>query len=651
MATKKTGKKKKTQKTKRPANKKRKSFSKQNWLIALAIAAFAFLLYANTLGHDYALDDFSVIKENYVVKKGVAGIPTIWKTHYRFGYWNSKASLYRPMTLTVFAMIWSISKDSTMLYHLVNVLFFSGTCLLLFLTLRRLLPKRNILLPLAISLLFAAHPIHVEVVANIKALDDIMSFFFCLLAINLLWRYLDNKGLLWMILSVFCYGIALFSKEGSITFLAIFPLAIYFFTKEKISKTVLLTLPYLIPVVLYLIARHRIVGSLTGDDAISFLDNILMGTDSKANQIATAFMLAGKYLVNLVAPYQLGHDFGYNQIKTSNFTDWRVLISLVAYVGMGLFAVWQLTKKNIIAFGILFFLITFSLVSNIIFPIGTSYGDRLMYMPSFGFCVAFAATIFHFLKVDTSNLKSNAMPLIKSNLVPMGIIGLFTLLFAIKTISRNPAWKNSYTLYKTDVEKFNDGAKLNYHYGLELVKKGLDAKDPTEKQKWLNESQRAFEKAIEIYPKYHDAYGQLGLAYYRKNDYNKALELYNQSISYKPNSPKVYSNMGIIYYNRGDMAKAQEVYEKAVKLDPKMVDARRNLGSVYAMSKRFPDAIQQFSEALKYAPNDPIINNYLGSAYRDSGNMAQAKPYLDKACRLDENLCNKKKNQKGTTLQ
>lgn len=111
---------------------KKQNLAKQNWMIALAIAAFAFLIYANTLGHDYALDDYSVIKENYVVKKGVAGIPTIWKTHYRFGYWNSKASLYRPMTLTVFAIIWSIAEDSTFLYHLVNVLLFAGTCMLIF---------------------------------------------------------------------------------------------------------------------------------------------------------------------------------------------------------------------------------------------------------------------------------------------------------------------------------------------------------------------------------------------------------------------------------------------------------------------------------------------------------------------------------------
>jgi len=156
-----------------------------------------------------------------------------------------------------------------------------------------------------------------------------------------------------------------------------------------------------------------------------------------------------------------------------------------------LFALWQLPKKNILSFGILFFLLTFSLVSNIIFPIGTSYGDRLMYMPSFGFCIALAAMIFQLFKVDVLDKQKGLLSLLKQNLLPFGIIAAFTVLFAIKTISRNPAWKNSYTLYKTDIEYYPNGAKLHYHYGLELVKKGLDATNPREKQQWLDESQQA----------------------------------------------------------------------------------------------------------------------------------------------------------------
>ncbi len=621
--------------------KSTKPKASNNWLIALAIAAFAFLIYANTLGHDYALDDFSAIKENYVTKKGFEGIPTIWKEHYRFGYWNSKASLYRPLTLTVFAIIWQISPDNTTLYHLVNILFFAGTGMLIFFTLRRLLPKQNQLLPLAIALLYVAHPIHVEVVANIKALDDILAFFFCLLAVNLLWRHLDAKGVKWLILAVFTFGLALFSKEGSITFLAIFPLLLYFFSEKKIPQIVMLTLPFLLPIALYLGVRMQIVGSLTGDDSISFLDNIIVAAQNKMQQVATAFLLAGKYLVNFIAPISLGHDFGYNQIKITNFADWRVILSVLAYVGMGVFALWQLTKKNLIAFGILFFLITFSLVSNILFPIGTSYGDRLVYMPSFGFCMAFAAAIFHFFKVDYYDVKSSLGALLQKNMIPMAIIGVFTILFAIKTISRNPAWKNSYTLYKTDIENYPNSAKLRYHYGLELVKKGLEQTNPQEKLKWLNQSQKAFESAIDIHPDYHDAYGQLGLAFYRKKDYPQALKYYEKSVALKPNSPKVYSNMGIIYFESNNLAKAEEVYRKAVKLDPKFVDARRNLGSVFAMKKDFPNAINQFSEALKYAPDDSTLNFYLGSAYRDSGQAAKGQPYLEKACRLDTKLCNK----------
>ncbi len=83
-----------------------------NLTVGLWISVIGMLIYGNTLGHQYTLDDFSVIKDNFVTKKGLEGIGTILTTDYRYGYWISGGTLYRPLSLIMFAIEWSFAPDS-----------------------------------------------------------------------------------------------------------------------------------------------------------------------------------------------------------------------------------------------------------------------------------------------------------------------------------------------------------------------------------------------------------------------------------------------------------------------------------------------------------------------------------------------------------
>ena len=74
----------------------------------------------------------------------------------------------------MFAVEWEISKNNPVLSHWVNVIFYALTGWLLFITLFKLLKEYNIVVPFIISILFISHPIHTEVVANIKSRDELM---------------------------------------------------------------------------------------------------------------------------------------------------------------------------------------------------------------------------------------------------------------------------------------------------------------------------------------------------------------------------------------------------------------------------------------------------------------------------------------------
>jgi len=215
--------------------------------------------------------------------------------------------------------------------------------------------------------------------------------------------------------------------------------------------------------------------------------------------------------------------------------------------------------------------------------------------------------------------------------VPLGIAGLILVVYAFKTIDRNGAWYDSYTLYETDILTVPNSAKLNYHYGLELVQKAKKQTDEQEKNSYMTDAVNSFNNAIAIYPSYGDAYAELGLAAYRQNDFAQAIKFYDISLQHKPNNAKTLSNKGVVYVQQGKLEEAKVAYEKAIQYNPRYVDALRNLGVVYAQTQNFNEALRYFLEALKYAPNDPIINRYIGQAYNDSGQPGKAQPYLQAA--------------------
>lgn len=633
MAAKKAKRKKQTS-NKRPS----KSVS---WLYGIIIAVVAFLLYANTLSHDYALDDYSVLKDNYVTQQGASAIPTIFKTHFRYGYknWSSAGELYRPMTLSLFAIQWNISPDNASFYHFVNVLIYALSGFLIFFTLANILQGYNLLIPFFATLLFVAHPVHVEAVANIKSLDEMLALLFSIGALNLLWKYWQSKNNIYLIISLLLYLVAMFSKENAITFLAIFPLTYWFFQKDFSINEMAKSALFVVPVAIYLLVRKSVLGTVTTTKSTAILDNVIAHANSFGEQVATAFLFLGKYLLTMVFPHPLGSDFGYPEMPLTGFGDWRVILTLLVVIGLVVYAIKSLiSNKNIIAYSILFFFINFSIFTNILIVIGTNYGDRLLYSASLGFTLALTALVLKLTKADLKIKETNLVNLMKKAAPTVGILSLIFVLYSFKTITRNSVWENSYTLYENDVKIAPNSAKLNYHYGLEVSKRADDLTNATEKQQMYAKGMTHLQKAVELYPQYHDAYGRIGLTYYRQKNYQEALKNYDLAIKYKPNNALVYSNMGTLYFEIKNIEKAKEAYQKSVEADPRFTDGWRNLGSLNAQTGNFPAAIKAFQEALKYAPNDATINFYLGSAYLDSGNEAAGRPYLNRAYQLNPNL-------------
>lgn len=617
---------------------------KRRLTLGIIIGVFGFLLYANTLSNGYVLDDFSAIKENNIVRQGISAIPEIFKTSYRQGYLSVKDGLYRPLSLAMFAIEWNFFPDKPSVSHFVNIFLYGLTGLLLFLTLCKLFSqiRSGEIIAFITSILFIAHPIHTEIVANIKSRDEILCFLFTIASLRLVLSYLEKEKRKYLFYALFSFFLAFLSKETVITFLALLPLALHFFTRVPLKKILFITSAFVVVTLFCLFVRSRVLQGALTDDSVSMSDNLIVAAKDFNTHIASAFYILGLYVKLLFFPHPLVYDYSYNQVPLVKFNNMFSIASLAFYLAIGIYAAFVLWKSFrhrssvishqslFIAFGILFFLVTIFLFSNLVLIIGTSMGERLMYFPSLGFCLCVAGAMYPNPKGNNSRF---FLPL-GSGLVLLVVI----LFYSYKTLSRNPDWKDNITLYSHDVNLSPNSTHTHYYLGLELTKVVADAEQDTAKKKIYEDGIAELEKSVSILPSFLGAYTQIGVAYFRMKNYQKAIENYEKAASMKQADALTLNNIGTVYFQWKKYYEAAEKFRQAVQMDPRYVHAYMNLGSVYGTIGDFDKSIESFLNAIKYAPDNAEAYFYLALTYENKGDKTNAEKYYVIARQLNPKL-------------
>ena len=605
----------------------------------ILIFVLSFLLYGNTITHDYALDDSIVILENEFTKQGVAGISDILNYDTFVGFFGKKKDLvaggrYRPMSLVTFALEWQFFGQNPTVSHFINILMYGLTGVVLYLLM--LMMFKNIRPPLeayfiaiATTILFLTHPIHTEAVANIKGRDEIMALLGSLTTLYWAFKYLNTKNILYLLGAVLVYFLALLSKENSITFLAIIPLALYFFSdKSSIKTTAIQTIPFVLVAAVFLFVRANVLGaagSLGGEEAQELMNNPFVGLNF-SERYGTIFYTLGKYIQLLIFPHPLTHDYYPKHIPIMSFSDWQVLLSIGIYIALGIYALIRLPKKDPIAFGIIFYIASLSVVSNLVFSVGTNMSERLVFMPSVGFCLVVVLLLNKFL-----SKKEN----IKTAFIATSIIGV---LFLGKTFTRNFAWKDNFTLFSTDIKTSVKSAKLNNAMGGSLVDK-VSIPDPTnpinetEKAAILNDAVQYLSTAIEVHPTYQNAYNQLGRAFYAKGDYAKAAEYFRYLATNFGNAngqKNLYETGKALVERKQDYVKAIPILEEAKGYFPNNAELFGQLGAAYGNTNQPFKAIEQFEKIIQIDPNNAKAYLFIGYTYANLGQSTSNQSYVQK---------------------
>ncbi|TMI79572.1 MAG: hypothetical protein E6H10_15165, partial [Bacteroidetes bacterium] len=200
------------------------SFFQDHWRQLSVISILAFGLYVESVRFNYVLDDSILIVENKFTQKGIKGIGDIFRYESFRGYFGEQKDLveggrYRPLTIATFALEKSITGDKPSVSHLINVLFYIFTGILLYRVLLFMFPRARSALseswffsvPFVATVLFIVHPLHIEVVGNVKGRDELFAFLGEIGGLYFTFKYLEQKKLKQLVYSFLCFFIGILS--------------------------------------------------------------------------------------------------------------------------------------------------------------------------------------------------------------------------------------------------------------------------------------------------------------------------------------------------------------------------------------------------------------------------------------------------------
>ncbi|MFN8275993.1 MAG: tetratricopeptide repeat protein [Chitinophagales bacterium] len=626
------------------------------WIILF----FTMAIYANTLWNKYAIDDTMVITENKFTLQGFQGIKDIM-THDAFvGLFGEKGSAlvtggrYRPLSIVTLAVEVEFFGQNPAISHAINVLLFALTCVLLYHLLKLLFPPKSgtpfyLSLPFLTAVLYAAHPIHTEVVANIKGRDELMGMLFSLVAM-LAAVQLVRTGKWWhLVYGVPVYFLGLLSKENAITFMAIIPLTMYFFLRPKSWQYVAVVLSYIVPVIVFMYMRHIFTNAATSGDSTEILNNPFAYTSSFIDRYPAIFYTFLLYLKLLLFPHPLTQDYYFNQIPIIPFSDFRFILSALLHLGILVYVVVNFRKRTIPVYAICFYFITFSIVSNLVFTVGALMNERFVYLSSVGFALLSGWILLQ----AASRFRWSAN-------VIMGITATVLLLYSAKTIARNFDWVDNMTLFIVDGKVSENSAKGQTSLGGDLTKladenyekakasgnlqrycdlleMGIQVKnlpDSIVKQRLLSLAIVHLRKALSIYPTHSNTWLLLGNAEYKLNhNSEEAIADYQYAAKYRVGGYyDAWYNMGCVYLERNQPELAKVNFQKALSIKPDEFPCRYNLADAYSKTGQPDSAIYWYNKTLELKANDPACYYKIGTIYgKQMNNLAAAVVHIEKA--------------------
>jgi tetratricopeptide (TPR) repeat protein len=571
--------------------------SRTGWVVAAIITCLVLVIYWNSLQNDFVnWDDPGLIIRNQRIRT------LDWQNMLEI-FTPKKSSTFQPIRVLSYAIDYRIWKFNPIGYHITNLLFYILTCITVFFSIWKL--STNLRKGVSEcshqraaffgSLLFAAHPVHVEAVTWLSARKEVLHGFFFFLAFYLYLRGKEEEGrekVILLSLVLLAFLLAVLSKPSAVVFpavLLIYEIALikdrWFDFVKRNWFFLLLSIFISLIFVIILIEVMLEAGGIKPYRGGSFFNNLLASFYIFLNNIKLLTTT-----LNYSAAYTIRIFYSVLSLQT-------LLVVGVISLLFGL-SVWSLKKTKIFFFSFFFLFVTLLPYLNIV-PISTLLADRYLFIPSFSFCFLLGIGFDKFYSATVKRFSEGFLKLL-SVVVFLFLLGGYSFI----TFQQNKVWENSYTLWSDAVEKYPESNEANALMGVVYMNLGMDEK-----------AAKYLEKAVQILPIDYESRNNLGIVYQRLEMAEKALNELLIAIALKPENDLIKINLSVFYQRQREYKKSEEILKYLISKKPQDASLYFRLGMLYKDMGHYEAAVSELIKATQLAPE--IINPYeeLGNIY------------------------------------
>jgi tetratricopeptide (TPR) repeat protein len=581
--------------------------------LCILISVFVAILYFNSLGNQFTNWDDGMIYENTSIRNlnwdGIKNIFTL-----------KQGNTYQPIRMLSYAIDYRIWKLNPLGYHITNILFYILTCIMVFFTLRLLSaelrkeasPDSHGRVAIFGTLLFAAHPVHVEAVTWLAARKEVLQGLFFFLGFYLYLkasRETERRAFYFYVsLVVLSILLATLSKPSAVIFPGV--IAVYEIAKRKrgvmnffIHHWVFLISLLIISAIFTFILMKVMfeAGGIKHYKGDSFASNLL---------VCVYVFLQNIRLLLFTINYSAAYSFFVNMPM---FCLKNVILFVITFLLFGI-SVLSLRRTKIIFFSFFFFFIAVLPYLNII-PISTLKADRYIFIASFSYAFLLGIVFDRFYEYHHKKFSQGFFKLLSIMVFLCLLVG-----YSFMTIRQNTLWENSYTLWADAVEKHPESSVANALMGVVYMDLGMD-----------QDAVKYLEKAVQLLPRDYLSRNNLGIVYGRQGEPEKALREFMTAIQLKPDDDTIKINLSAFYERHKEYKKAEEVLQYLLSKSPQNANLHFRLGLIYRDAGRNEEAVSEFLRSIELVPH--IINGYeeLGNIYATRiGNLEKAKYYYGK---------------------
>ena len=580
------------------------SHERQIWLLRILIAALALLPYLNSVTAGFTLDDVRVIVENPMVQgTEPAG---------RLLTWVDRPENYRPLTMLSFAANRRLGASATG-FHLVNVLLHALVSVLAFEVARVVL--RSTLGAAAAGTLFAVHPIHTEAVTGLVGRAELLAALFVLICLLALVRA-SQDGLprgpraRWLGVSLGAFAAGLVCKESALMAIALCGVVHWWVSSERrVGRTLLALVPYALLGIGYLGWRRYLVGALGMPVPPHFIDNPLAHV-GPWSRLLTALVVLSEYLGLLAAPITLSSDYSFNQVPVvASVLDPRLFVAVGGLSLLVIAIAVSAPRAPAVLVASAFFVVPLLATSNVLVVIGTIKAERLLYVPSLGWCLAAGCVV--------AALHARWPRRV------LGALAIALCLLTVRTWVRNEDWRDNATAHAAAVRTAPGSAKTQYN----LARDRLN-------ERRFDEAIRHLRASVAIYPGWAESQANLGSALALTGNLADARAHLAEAARLDPGSARIKVNLAQVLVRQAGLAEAIAQLEAATRLEPGLGEATRLLRSLQEQRARLSESVATLSAAVSADPRNADAQNDLGVALFRLGRVEEAIPRFETALRI-----------------